>query len=314
MPTDADQPPVRSRAVEMDLLHRFEELPGVQSVTMQTAIPFSAYNMTLDGTTEIAGRPFHSGDSALYSLVSTNFVRTSGIRLLAGRGFEKSDESSAAMVVLVNEAFVKKYLSGRDAMGALLHFHRENGETDADLPFTQAMTVVGVVENEVQGGDLSAPYRPMVYLNNMQLPESSLLVQVFSMAGQYAIRSTLPEDVVTRELRNAVKTSAPGMAEMSLQPMQVGIEGSLGQRRLALRLVAAFGTAAMVLSAVGIYGVLAYAVARRRREIGIRMALGSTRSEAAALVLRQAGVMVLWGLVPGLIGARAAGHAIRGFL
>jgi predicted permease len=314
MPENQKQDPVRSRTMETQLLHHFEALPGVQSVTMQTEIPFSTYNMVLDGTTEIAGRPFQSGDNALYSLVSTNFVRTSGISLLAGRGFEQTDEGSASIVALVNQAFVKKYLSDRDAIGATLKFHREKGETDADLPFAQTMTVVGVVENEVQGGDLSAPYNPMVYLDNLQLPASSFLIHVFTMAAQYAVRSTLPPEIVAAELRASLHRDAPGMVEMSLRPMEVGIEKSLGQRKLALRLVAGFGAAALVLSAVGIYGVLAYSVARRRREIGIRMALGSTRPEAAALVIRQAGAMVLLGLLPGLAGAWAAGFAVRGFL
>jgi ABC-type antimicrobial peptide transport system permease subunit len=217
-------------------------------------------------------------------------------------------------VALVNQAFVKKYLSDRDAIGATLKFHREKGETDADLPFAQTMTVVGAVENEVQGGDLGAPYNPMVYLDNLQLPASSFLIHVFTMAAQYAVRSTLPPEIVAAELRASLHRDAPGMVEMSLRPMEVGIEKSLGQRRLALRLVAGFGAAALVLSAVGIYGVLAYSVARRRREIGIRMALGSTRPEAAALVIRQAGAMVLLGLLPGLAGAWAAGFAVRGFL
>lgn len=314
MPVDRAQPPERSRELEIELLHHFETLPGIQSVTMQTEIPFSTYNMTLDGTTEVEGRPFHKGDDAFYTLVSTNFVKTSGIRLLQGRGFALSDESTSAMVVLVNEAFMKKYLAGREVMGAQLHFHREPGDKDADLPFVQAMTVVGVVENEVQGGDLGAPYKPMVYLDNLQLPRGSFFEQLFNMAAQYAVRSNLSQDALATELRAVVHKVAPGMAEMSLQPMSVGIEKSLGQRRLAMRLVGGFGIAALILSAVGIYGVLAYSVARRRREIGIRIALGATRSQAAGLVMRQAGTMVVLGLLPGVVAAWAAGYALRSYL
>ncbi len=314
MPENEKQDPMRSREVETELLHRFEALPGIQSVTMQTSVPFSAYNITLNGTTEISGRPYRSGDTAYYSLVSTNFVSTSGIHLLRGRGFTSEDESSASIVAMVNEAFVKKYLMGRDAIGANLRFHREKGETDSDLPFAQTMTVVGVLENELQGKDLSSSYKPMVYLDNLQFPTNSFLAQVFNMTAQYAVRSTLPPETIAEELRSVLHKDAPSMVEMSLQPMKAGIDKSLGQRRLALKLVAGFGATAMVLSAVGIYGVLAYSVARRRKEIGIRMALGSTRVEAAALVIRQAGGMVLLGLVPGLAGAWAAGYAVRGFL
>jgi hypothetical protein len=281
---------------------------------MQTEIPFSSYNVTLDAKTDVAGRPFHPGDSALYSLVSTNFVGTSGIRLLQGRGFAQADESSPAMVALVNEAFARKYLGGRDVIGATLRFHREPGETDAEQPFNGPMTVVGLVENELQGSDLEAPYNPMVYLDNLQLPANSFLTPIVTMAPQYAVRSSLSPAALAAELRSTLHRDAPGMVEMNLKPMQTQIADSLGERRLALRLVAGFGLAALVLSAVGIYGVLAYMVARTTREIGIRIALGSTRPEAATLVMRQAGRMVLLGLVPGLVGAWAAGYAVRSFL
>lgn len=314
MPENQRQDPQLSRDIETRLLHRFEALPGVQSATMQSEIPFSNYNMTLHGTTDVAGRPYKKGDSAYYSFVSTNFVEASGIHLLKGRGFLPGDESSGGIVVLVNEAFVRIYLSDRQPTGVTLRFHRDPGDTDADLPFTQPMTVVGIVQNEVQGADLGAPYEPMVYLDHLALPETSFLSAVFSMSGQYAVRSALPETAVASELRAVVKQDAPTMVEMSLNPMEEQISQSLGQRRLALRLVAGFGIVALILSAVGIYGVLAYSVALRRREIGIRMALGSSREKAAGLVASQAGRMVLVGLAFGITGAWAAGHAVRSFL
>jgi putative ABC transport system permease protein len=314
MPENPQQDAQLSRAIETQLLHRFENLPGIQSVTTQTDIPFSNYNVTLHGTTDVAGRTYRRGDSAYYSFVSTNFVKTSGIHLLQGRGFEPADETSGALVALVNQAFVKKFLSDREPLGVTLGFHRNPGDKDSDMPFTQPMTVAGVVQNEIQGGDLGAPYEPMVYLDYLALPQSSFLSQVFSMSAQYAVRSNLPEATVAAELRAVVKQDAPTMVEVSLKPMEEDISQSLGQRRLALRLVAGFGIIALILSAVGIYGVLAYSVALRRREIGIRMALGSTRQMAAGLVVRQAEKMVLLGLLPGIAGAWAAGHALRSFL
>ena len=314
MPEDQHQDAQVSREMETRLLRRFEGLPGVQSVTMQTSVPFSSYQMTLHGTTDVDGRVYQKGDMAYYSMVSTGFTRTSGIGLVEGRGFERSDETSGTIVALVNQAFVKQYLSGRDPVGGVVRFHRDPGDKDSDLPFVEPMNVVGVVENEVQGGDLGAPYEPMVYIDYLQLPKISFLGQVFTMGAQYAVRSGLAQGALDAELRAVVKQEAPTMVEMSLKPMKDSIAQSLGERRLALRLVAGFGVVALILSAAGIYGVLAYSVALRRREIGIRMALGSSREQVAGLVMRQGTAMVLLGVIPGVAGAWAAGHAVRSFL
>jgi putative ABC transport system permease protein len=154
----------------------------------------------------------------------------------------------------------------------------------------------------------------LIYLDNLQLPKDSMFLQIYSMMSQFAIRSPLPQDVLNKEIRGALKQTAPDMAEMQLQPMEEAIANSLEQRRLALRLVSGFGVMALILAAIGIYGMLAYTVNSRRREIGVRMALGSSRTGVSRLVLQQAARMVLWGLLPGIAGAWAAEHAIRSFL
>ena len=314
MPEDLHKDPELSRQTDARLLERFGALPGVDTATMQTAIPFSSYNFLLNGGTDVNGRAYREGDTAFYSMVSSNFVHASGVHLLRGRAFLPQDDGSAAMTAVVNEAFVKQYLAGRHPLGASVKFHRNPGETEADVPSVQPMTVVGVVENELQGGDLGAPYQPMVYLDYLQLPKGSGMAQVFSMVSEFAVRSSLPQAVLDKELRAATKQVAPDMTEMSLQPMEEGIARSLSDRRLALRLVAGFGGMALLLAAIGIYGVLAYSVEQRRKEIGIRMALGSSRARVTRLVVRQAGVMVLWGLAAGIAGAWPVGRAVKSFL
>ena len=154
----------------------------------------------------------------------------------------------------------------------------------------------------------------MVYLDYRQLPKASGFISVFSLATEFAIRSTLPETTLAPEIRQAVRQAAPDMAEMSLQPMEAGIAQSLSHRRLALRLVAGFGGVELLLAAVGIYGVLAYSVTQRRREIGIRMALGSSRTAATRLVVHQAGTMVAAGSLLGIAAAWPAGRAVQSFL
>jgi putative ABC transport system permease protein len=296
------------------LLDAFSALPGVEAATMQSAVPFSSYNMGLNGATDVSGHAYREGDSASYSLVSSSFVQASGLHLMRGRNFLPQDDGSGAIVALVNREFVRRFLGGRDPIGATVKFHRGPGDKDADMPFLQPMTVVGVVENELQGGDLGAPFEPLVYLNYRQMPRGSMFVQIFSMAEEFAIRSQLPQQALDAELRAAIRRTAPGMAEMSMQPMQESIASSLRERRLALRLVSSFGAVALLLAAIGIYGVLSYTVAQRRREIGIRMALGSSRSGATKLVVRQAGMMVLLGVAIGCAAAWPAGRAVRSFL
>ena len=314
MPENQAQSPQLSRDLEARLLERFGTLPGVDGVTTQSSIPFSNFNIDLDGRTDVENHVYREGESAHYSLVSTNFVHVSGIHLLQGRTFNQADESSPNLVVLVNQAFLQAFIPNRNPLGTTIRFHRNPGETDADQPVAQSMTVVGVVQNELQGGALDNPYQPLVYLNFAQFPRQSMLSQIFNMSAQYAIRSSLPMAALDSELRAVIKQNAPSMVEMSLRPMSQGVEESLGQRRLALRLVTGFSSVALLLSAAGIYGVLAYSVALRRREIGIRMALGSSRSETATLVLRQAMLMVAFGLIPGIAAAWISGHAIHSFL
>lgn len=314
MPEDPHKDPEASRQTITHLLDRFQALPGVQSATMQTSIPFSNFNVTLNGTTEVNGRAFHEGDNAFYSMVSNNFIHASGVHLIQGRGFLPHDDASGTAIALVNQSFVKKYLTGRNPMGAIVKFHREPNDKDSETWFLQGLTVVGVVEDELQGGDLDAPFQPMVYVDYLQLPKTSMLGQVFSFASEFAVRSTLPQATLDKELRAAIKQVAPDMTEMSLQPMEEAIANSLNQRRLALRLVTGFGAVALLLAAIGIYGVLAYSVAQRRREIGIRMALGSSRAGVIRMVAWQAGLMVLGGLVLGAVGAWPAGRAVKSFL
>ena len=314
MPENPNQSPEVSRELDRRLLERFVALPGVEAAALQSSVPFSNFNIQMDGTTEVNGRTFQEGDSARYSLVSTNFVQGIGMHLLRGRSFLPQDGGNGSVVCLVNEAFVRKFLQGRDPIGTSLRFHRNPGDKDADMPLTGTMTVVGVLNNELQGGSLGAQVEPMVYLDYRQLPANSPMAPFFAFASEFAIRSRLPQDVLNKELRSAVNEVAHEMAVLSLRPMEQSIADSLGERRLALRMVSCFGMTALLLATIGIYGVLAYSVAQRRREIGIRMALGSSRAGATWLVTQQAATMFSLGLVLGGLASLLAGHSVRSFL
>ena len=242
IPNNPGIDPEVSRQTLTALLDKFNAMPGVQSATMQSSIPFSNFNVTLNGTTDVQGRAFQPSDAAFYSIVSTNFVQASGMHLLRGRTFVAQDESTAAPTVLVNQAFVQRYLSNREPVGAIIGLHRDPTDRDEDMPLKGSLTVIGVVENELQGGDLGAPFQPLVYINYRQLLPGTPFLQVFNMAEEFAIRSTISQSALDSQLRRVIHQVAPDMSEMLLQPMAESIEGSLSQRRLALQLVAGFGS------------------------------------------------------------------------
>ncbi len=182
--------------------------------------------------------------------------------------------------------------------------------------FKNPLLIVGVLPDEIGGRDLGEQPGPALFVPYRQLAAGNPAQMrfFFGLAPQFAVRSLLPQAAVEREVRAALKTSAPDMAEMEIASMKTNMADSLRTQKLALRLATGFGLLALLLAAVGIYGVLAYSVAQRTREIGIRMALGSTRQAAMRLVLRQAGVMVAAGLAIGLAAAWPAGRAVRSFL
>jgi predicted lysophospholipase L1 biosynthesis ABC-type transport system permease subunit len=205
-------------------------------------------------------------------------------------------------VCIVNQTFVRRFLQGQPALGKLVQFTSDDPK-DPDNRFMKApLSIVGVAPDEVAHG-IVTDIQPTVFIDSRQFPADNEAASiVFGTAPQFVVRSTLPQATLEREIRTVLKAEAPGMAEMSIQRVEDAMQKSLRERRLALRLASIFRFAALVLAAVGIYGVLAYSVVQRTREIGIRMALGSSRTKTIGLILRQGGLMGAAGLTLGMIG------------
>ncbi len=297
------------------LLVSLGALPGVEAAATQTSLPFSRFTITLDSTFRIAGLPQRKDQKVALSLISEGYSRTLAVPLREGRDLSSEDRLGTQPVALVNTAFVRRFLSGQRAVGHVVEFTSDAGNGDDDRFLKQPVTVMGVLPDEVSGRSLANQVEPTLFLNYRQFPPEGQSAQfVFGLAPQFAVRSALPQAVLERELRGALKAAAPDMAEMQIYSLDAGIAGSLTTQRLALRLAGGFGLLALLLASVGLYGVLAYSVAQRTREIGIRMALGSTRAGAMGLVLRQAAFLVIAGLLLGLAGAWPTGQAVRSFL
>ncbi len=316
LPLNPQADPEAMRQVERRVLHSLAALPGVQSSATESSLPFS--NMTLGFTSDIriAGRPGNKEDNVSIALISPGWNRTLGVPILQGRSFSEQDRAGSEPVCLVNQTFVRTHLPGQRVLGTSILFPHDSKNGTDDRLLKTSFTVVGVVpDQDTDAADARAP-APVIFLPADAVPAAAngSARFLFVVAPQFAVRSTLPEGTLDREIRSVLKRDAPELAEMGIHPVEAAMQDALAQRRLALRLASGFGALALLLAAIGIYGVLAYSVAQRRREIGIRMALGSSRAAAVRLIAGHAAGMAAAGLALGLAASWPAGRAVRSFL
>jgi predicted permease len=295
------------------LLQRLRSMPGVQSAGAATTVPFSDFKFGLRTNFASQGLPWSKANETSISMISPGYLKTLGVSLRKGRDFTESDGAGAPEVCLVNEAFVRRYLQGKRVLGTVLTVGNPNDKRDDD-PLPNPLRIIGVAPDVAEQSATSSVFPTILTDSEQFRGPDDFKTMIFGFAPQFVVRSSLPQAVLEREVRTAIKQAAPRLAEMSIAPLNTAIEQSMQEQKLAMRLAAGFGLMALLLAAIGIYGVLAYSVAQRTREIGIRMALGSSRAGAMRLVARQAAVMVLVGLGLGFAGAWPAGRAVRSFL
>ncbi len=239
--------------------------------------------------------------------VSGEFARTLGTPIVKGRTITDSDTLAMPFVAVVNEALVKKYFAGKDPLGKQINLGGK--ETGMVKPFT----IVGVLGNQVDrtvGGDV----QPLIMLPQQQVPTTSLFYQALLKTVVSFVVRTHGDIPVAQEMRTVFHQAAPGFALEGFQTMQDAVENNTFSQRLGLYLVGSFAGLAIAMVIAGLYGVLSQLVSYRRREIGVRMALGATRGSVATLVLRQGSILIGSGLVVGLVLAVATGRLIKGFL
>jgi predicted permease len=233
--------------------------------------------------------------------VTPGYFRTLGMRIRSGRDFTGDDHPGGARVAVVNEALARQVFGEADpgrALGRRFRF-----DPVPDMPRDE-LEVVGIVA-DARTGTLRAPPRPMLYLPVAQTPRflASLEVRVMGDPGLLA-------DAV----RRAVKDVHAGFSVRFVRTMREHVDRSLIAERLLAVLAISFGLAALFLVSLGLYGVVAQWAGQRTREIGVRIALGATSGAVRRMVLRQAFLMVLAGVLVGLPAAMAAGQSLRSFL
>jgi len=288
------------------LLDRLSHLPGVDSAAITTALPLSP-NFQARGSFEILGRPKDPSNKAVADVrtVSPSLYRTLGIHLLQGRLLSDSDGPAGAAVAIVNQALVRKYFPGEDPLGRQLKI--------ADSGPHGVVTIVGVVENNHQTS-MSEEVQPEVNISYSQLVPGDELQPILSMFSNVALRTHIEPSAVVPSLRSTLREFDPDLAVLGIRTLQDLVDTSLGSQTLAVRLLWIFAGAALLIAIAGIYGLLAYNVSQRTRDIGLRMALGATRSNVVRLVLRQAVLLLGVGVAIGIVAAISAGSILRSFL
>jgi predicted permease len=274
----------------LPLLERLRAIPGVKAAALSSVLPMRSefavgFSMTLDHK-KISGPETPRADGRL---ASAGLVEAMGIPMVRGRFFTEADSATAPVVVVVNQAFVNKYYPGQDPLGHVVSM--------GDGPFADAH-IVGVI-GDVKQTSVTKATTPEMYFCLAQIRPGAPLYGIATAFIQVAIRASVPADALRAQFDKALHEVAPDATTTGVKTIQEAVEDSFGSQLLISRLLGGFAGLALVIAAVGLYGLLSFAVAQRTREIAVRLALGAQQGNILGMVLRRALLLVTVGLACG---------------
>jgi predicted permease len=278
--------------VAQRLLEEVRGVPGVRSAALSTDVPLgfgggSQSSVRVEGY--VPRR--NEGMAPRYSMVSGDYFGTMEIPIVRGRQIGEEDRRGGQRVAVVNQEFARRWLGGREALGARVAWSGDS----------TWMTVVGVARNG-KYERLSESPRPVIWVPLAQRPRPSFTMHV---------RADGDPLLLAGALRRAFASVHPDLPFLDVRTMAQHMEASLFTSRMGAYMLSAFGALALLLSSIGLYGLLAFAVSRRTREIGVRMALGAGRTQVVTMVVRTAMRLVGIGLLVGAVASLGAGRLLR---
>lgn len=262
-------------------------LPGVQSVGAVSVLPLSGGGSS--GSFRIEGRDVPPGQSSPHGArwaATPDYFKTMGIPLIRGRYFEDRDTSEALPVAIIDQALAQKYWPNEDPLGKRIVF-----EGTRDNPLWRE--IVGIV-GHVKHTDLEGESRAQYYMPHQQRPQPNMAL---------VIRTPNDPNALAGSVRSVIKSADSDLPVFRVRTMDQFVADSMTQRKFALLLICVFACLALLLSAIGLYGVMAYSVTQRTHELGLRMALGAQASDVLKLVVKQGMLLAVVGLAIGVVGA-----------